>query len=57
VKIGFDQTTGQLQFVFEADELREAQQLLALFHGDDSPEVAIIEECVELWATAMEHKQ
>jgi hypothetical protein len=55
--IGFDNTTGTLQFVFTAEELREAQQLLEMFGGEGDADVDQIIQQVEMWATTMEHKQ
>lgn len=57
MKIGFDNSVGQLTFTFEADELREAQKLLELFDGQGDENVARILEVVELWAQTMEHRQ
>lgn len=56
MQVGFDNGTGQLTLVFEADELREAQKIVEMFHGE-SPELDQIERLVDGWVKLMERRQ
>lgn len=57
MQIGFDNSSGTLQFVFPADELREAQKILDLFGWQGDADVDEIMTLVEAWAESMEHLQ
>jgi len=57
MQIGFDNSSGTLQFVFPADELREAQKILDLFGWQGDAEVDEILTLVEAWAESMEKMQ
>jgi len=57
MNIGFDNSSGTLQFVFPADELREAQKILDLFGWQGDAEVDEILTLVEAWAESMEKMQ
>ena len=57
MKIGFDNTTGELMFVFTMDELSEGLQILDMFEDGDSPEITAIKEKATEWINALQHKQ
>jgi hypothetical protein len=57
MQIGFDNTTGNTQFVFPAEELREVQKIIEMFGWEGDADVDNILGMIDKWVAAMENPQ